>query len=181
MCFGYLFICMILYRVLSCLEFAHYRFVFYIISMWQTCLLLRENVNKIIEFFFFRTAGTVGAIVTCPLEVVKTRLQSSTSGFYLLPPSPPASASSSKLSSLSSSVTSSKISENSSRFTPYHQHHQQYYHYHHLHHSHPPKKSQQQQHYHRHHRSWSNNVALGSPPQQKIKRLSTTNGSRYSR
>ncbi|XP_074102918.1 replication in mitochondria 2 [Cotesia typhae] len=127
------------------------------------------------------TAGTVGAIVTCPLEVVKTRLQSSTSGFYLLPPSPPASASSSKLSSLSSSVTSSKISENSSRFTPYHQHHQQYYHYHHLHHSHHPKKSQQQQHYHRHHRSWSNNVAFGSPPQQKIKRLSTTNGSRYSR
>ncbi|XP_046493367.1 solute carrier family 25 member 36-A isoform X1 [Neodiprion pinetum] len=30
-------------------------------------------------------AGTVGAIVTCPLEVVKTRLQSSSSGFY--PPS----------------------------------------------------------------------------------------------
>ncbi|XP_015600074.1 mitochondrial carrier protein Rim2 [Cephus cinctus] len=27
-------------------------------------------------------AGTVGAIVTCPLEVVKTRLQSSSSGFY---------------------------------------------------------------------------------------------------
>ncbi|XP_015118425.1 mitochondrial carrier protein Rim2 [Diachasma alloeum] len=27
-------------------------------------------------------AGTMGAIVTCPLEVVKTRLQSSTSGFY---------------------------------------------------------------------------------------------------
>ncbi|XP_043477483.1 mitochondrial carrier protein Rim2 [Leptopilina heterotoma] len=27
-------------------------------------------------------AGTVGAIATCPLEVVKTRLQSSTSGFY---------------------------------------------------------------------------------------------------
>ena len=25
-----------------------------------------------------RTAGTVGAVVTCPLEVVKTRLQSST-------------------------------------------------------------------------------------------------------
>lgn len=30
-------------------------------------------------------AGTVGAIVTCPLEVVKTRLQSSSSRFY---PSP---------------------------------------------------------------------------------------------
>ena len=33
----------------------------------------------------FRFAGTVGAIVTCPLEVVKTRLQSSSSRFY---PSP---------------------------------------------------------------------------------------------
>ncbi|XP_017772018.1 PREDICTED: solute carrier family 25 member 36-A isoform X2 [Nicrophorus vespilloides] len=30
-------------------------------------------------------AGTVGAIVTCPLEVVKTRLQSSRSGFHELP------------------------------------------------------------------------------------------------
>lgn len=28
-------------------------------------------------------AGTVGAIVTCPLEVVKTRLQSSSSGFHV--------------------------------------------------------------------------------------------------
>ncbi|XP_043270438.1 mitochondrial carrier protein Rim2 isoform X2 [Venturia canescens] len=35
---------------------------------------------------FSRVAGTVGAIVTCPLEVVKTRLQSSTSGFYPPPP-----------------------------------------------------------------------------------------------
>lgn len=30
---------------------------------------------------FHSVAGTVGAIVTCPLEVVKTRLQSSRSGF----------------------------------------------------------------------------------------------------
>lgn len=30
-------------------------------------------------------AGTAGAIVTCPLEVVKTRLQSSSSGFYSSP------------------------------------------------------------------------------------------------
>lgn len=28
-------------------------------------------------------AGTVGAIVTCPLEVVKTRLQSSSAGFQV--------------------------------------------------------------------------------------------------
>lgn len=34
-------------------------------------------------FFFPRVAGTVGAIVTCPLEVVKTRLQSSSA---FLPP-----------------------------------------------------------------------------------------------
>lgn len=33
--------------------------------------------------FLFRVAGTVGAIVTCPLEVVKTRLQSSTCGFHV--------------------------------------------------------------------------------------------------
>lgn len=33
-------------------------------------------------FSLDRFAGTVGAIVTCPLEVVKTRLQSSSSQFY---------------------------------------------------------------------------------------------------
>lgn len=31
--------------------------------------------------FNFSVGGTTGAIVTCPLEVVKTRLQSSNSGF----------------------------------------------------------------------------------------------------
>ena len=31
--------------------------------------------------FNFRVAGTTAAIITCPLEVVKTRLQSSNSGF----------------------------------------------------------------------------------------------------
>ena len=31
--------------------------------------------------FFYRCGGTAGAVVTCPLEVVKTRLQSSNSGF----------------------------------------------------------------------------------------------------
>ena len=36
----------------------------------------------IIEFINCRVAGTVAAIVTCPLEVVKTRLQSSSAGFY---------------------------------------------------------------------------------------------------
>lgn len=40
-----------------------------------------------ILFVFFRVAGTVGAIVTCPLEVVKTRLQSSSA--FLYPPRVP--------------------------------------------------------------------------------------------
>ena len=31
--------------------------------------------------FFFRVGGTVGAVLTCPLEVVKTRLQSSVATF----------------------------------------------------------------------------------------------------
>ena len=31
--------------------------------------------------FAFRTAGTTGAVLTCPLEVVKTRLQSSVTSF----------------------------------------------------------------------------------------------------
>ncbi|CAK9826696.1 Mitochondrial carrier protein Rim2 [Anthophora retusa] len=35
-----------------------------------------------IHLFAGGVAGTAGAIVTCPLEVVKTRLQSSSSGFY---------------------------------------------------------------------------------------------------
>lgn len=38
-------------------------------------------------FFVYRVAGTVGAIVTCPLEVVKTRLQSSSA--FLYPPRVP--------------------------------------------------------------------------------------------
>ncbi len=33
----------------------------------------------IMLYFPYRTGGTVGALITCPLEVVKTRLQSSTS------------------------------------------------------------------------------------------------------
>lgn len=32
---------------------------------------------------FYRVAGTVGAIVTCPLEVVKTRMQSSSFGVHM--------------------------------------------------------------------------------------------------
>lgn len=34
--------------------------------------------------FDFRVAGTTGAIITCPLEVVKTRQQSSKSGFVVV-------------------------------------------------------------------------------------------------
>lgn len=42
-------------------------------------------LNLDIDCINNRFAGTIGAIVTCPLEVVKTRLQSSSSPFY---PSP---------------------------------------------------------------------------------------------
>lgn len=44
-----------------------------------------DYINKLFIFTDNRFAGTIGAIVTCPLEVVKTRLQSSSSPFY---PSP---------------------------------------------------------------------------------------------
>ena len=37
--------------------------------------------KKNFQLFYFSVGGTAGAIVTCPLEVVKTRLQSSNSGF----------------------------------------------------------------------------------------------------
>lgn len=43
------------------------------------------EITPILIFVTNRFAGTIGAIVTCPLEVVKTRLQSSSSRFY---PSP---------------------------------------------------------------------------------------------
>lgn len=39
------------------------------------------------NFFLSRVAGTAGAVVTCPLEVVKTRLQSSKG--VGVPPTPP--------------------------------------------------------------------------------------------
>lgn len=42
---------------------------------------MTEIAKKTWVFILFSVAGTVGAIVTCPLEVVKTRLQSSCSGF----------------------------------------------------------------------------------------------------
>lgn len=39
-----------------------------------------------LKFLLFSVGGTAGAIITCPLEVVKTRLQSSNSGFDGAPP-----------------------------------------------------------------------------------------------
>lgn len=41
-----------------------------------------QIMPHILPFISRRVAGTAGAIVTCPLEVVKTRLQSSSSGFH---------------------------------------------------------------------------------------------------
>ncbi|CAH1377059.1 hypothetical protein MTP99_018476 [Tenebrio molitor] len=41
--------------------------------------------DSVIHLIAGGVAGTVGAIVTCPLEVVKTRQQSSNSGFHHLP------------------------------------------------------------------------------------------------
>lgn len=43
------------------------------------------NRDTAIHLIAGGVAGTTGAIVTCPLEVVKTRLQSSSSGFYSPP------------------------------------------------------------------------------------------------
>lgn len=40
---------------------------------------------SLFDCFVFRFAGTAGAILTCPLEVLKTRLQSSSSTFYPMP------------------------------------------------------------------------------------------------
>ncbi|XP_044740347.1 mitochondrial carrier protein Rim2 [Chrysoperla carnea] len=42
-----------------------------------------SKYDTVIHLVAGGTAGTVGAIITCPLEVVKTRLQSSTSGFHI--------------------------------------------------------------------------------------------------
>ncbi|XP_014249194.1 mitochondrial carrier protein Rim2 [Cimex lectularius] len=42
--------------------------------------------DTIIHLVAGGVAGTVGAVVTCPLEVVKTRLQSSSSGFHVRVP-----------------------------------------------------------------------------------------------
>jgi hypothetical protein len=46
-----------------------------------TCTLLNFQVIMI-SLYNFSVAGTVGAIATCPLEVVKTRLQSSVTHFH---------------------------------------------------------------------------------------------------
>lgn len=56
---------------------------FFFLDCWRIWFdyVKTDRINS----FYKRFAGTVGAIVTCPLEVVKTRLQSSSSRFY---PSP---------------------------------------------------------------------------------------------
>lgn len=41
------------------------------------------HVSFLIQFLYFSTAGTTGAVLTCPLEVVKTRLQSSVSSSFI--------------------------------------------------------------------------------------------------
>ena len=48
----------------------------FVLSFWAKCVI-------IISFFIIndRLGGTFGAVVTCPLEVVKTRLQSSSATF----------------------------------------------------------------------------------------------------
>ncbi|KAJ8679542.1 hypothetical protein QAD02_015329 [Eretmocerus hayati] len=45
-----------------------------------------QQRDTVIHLVAGGVAGTVAAIVTCPLEVVKTRLQSSSGGFYPPPP-----------------------------------------------------------------------------------------------
>ena len=44
-------------------------------------LLFIMILMTFIEFHIYRAGGTAGAVVTCPLEVVKTRLQSSVRQF----------------------------------------------------------------------------------------------------
>lgn len=51
------------------------------------------STDTIIHLVAGGVGGTMGAILTCPLEVVKTRLQSSESGFGSTPPAPSKGAS----------------------------------------------------------------------------------------
>ena len=65
------FHCFIHYRSLfDCyrpiLNQLYYYFYFYVPYL---------NISVLTNFIFFRCGGTVAAIVTCPLEVLKTRLQ----------------------------------------------------------------------------------------------------------
>ncbi|KAG8037324.1 hypothetical protein G9C98_005534, partial [Cotesia typhae] len=87
------------------------------------------------------TAGTVGAIVTCPLEVVKTRLQSSTSELYRHFISVPTATGATTTLSVSSphlAISNGyKNHETPSPSKPYRHHH------HHLHHNHLPSPPSQ--------------------------------------
>lgn len=41
----------------------------------------KKKISKDFIFYFYSIAGTFGAVLTCPLEVIKTRYQSSQNAF----------------------------------------------------------------------------------------------------
>ncbi|CAF4929301.1 unnamed protein product [Pieris macdunnoughi] len=60
-------------------------------------------------------AGTAGAVVTCPLEVVKTRLQSSKG--VVVPPPPPPSSNTTSSKRVCSKIPKHQIHYHCSRFS----------------------------------------------------------------
>lgn len=89
----------LVFQSLSYSSFCIYSSFSFLSCFWTgfTCpssfaLLVIKPDHKLKTIFFSnsRVAGTAGAVVTCPLEVVKTRLQSS-KGVGVPPPGPPPS------------------------------------------------------------------------------------------